>query len=73
MWAIQHVLQYLKAWFEILVNMNISILGFYGYIENIGKISINIGKISVDILTKILVKQKLFKIHGNVWKNIKKK
>ena len=65
MWAIQHVLQYLKAWFEILVNMNISILGFYGYIENIGKIS-------VDILAKILVKQKLFKIHGNVWKTLKK-
>ena len=65
MWAIQHVLQYLKAWFEILVNTDISILGFYEYIGNIGKIS-------VDILTKILVKQKLFKIHENVWKTLKK-
>ena len=80
MWAIQHVLQYLKAWFEILVNTDISIFEFYGYIGNIGKISVNInkisvniGKISVDILTKILVKQKLFKIHGNVWKTLKKK
>ena len=26
----------------------------------------------MDILTKILVKQKLFKIHGNVWKTLKK-
>ena len=65
MWATQHVLQYLKAWFEILVNTDISILGFYEYIGNIGKIS-------VDILTKILVKQKLFKIHENVWKTLKK-
>ena len=72
MWAIQHVLQYLKAWFEILVNTDISILGFYEYVGNIGKISVNIGKISVDILAKILVKQKLFKIHGNVWKTLKK-
>ena len=41
MWAIQHVLQYLKAWFEILVNTDISIFEFYGYIGNIGKISVD--------------------------------
>ena len=34
------------------------VLGFYRYIKNIGKISIN-------ILTKILVGWKLFKIHEN--------
>ena len=38
--------------------MDISVLGFYGYIENINKIL-------VDILTKISVERKLFKIHGN--------
>ena len=41
------------------------VLGFYGYI-------INIGKILVDILTKILMRWKLFKIHVNAWKNFKK-
>ena len=40
---------------KILVITNISVLGFYGYIENIGKIS-------MDILTKISVKRKLTKI-----------
>ena len=35
--------------------MDISLLGFYGYIENIGEIS-------VDILTKISMRRKLFKI-----------
>ena len=45
--------------------MNISVLGFYRYIGNISKISTN-------ILTKILVGQKLFKIHGHAWKNFKK-
>ena len=34
----------LGTWFEISVNMDISILEFYGYIKNIGKISWNISK-----------------------------
>ena len=56
---------YCHPWFEILVNTDISALEFYGYIGNIGEIS-------MDILTKILVRGKLFKIHGNIWKNSKK-
>ena len=36
---------------KISVNTDISVIGFYGNIENI----INIGKISVDIFTKISV------------------
>ena len=50
--------------FEISVNIDISVLGFYKYI-------INIGKILVDIFTQILVRWKLFKIDGNVWKSLK--
>ena len=42
-----------QLWFEKLVNTDISILGFYGYIG------------------KTLVRQKLFKIHGNIWKTLK--
>ena len=45
--------------FEISVNTDISILGFYEYIKNIGKIS-------MDVLTKMLIKRKLFKIHENI-------
>ena len=41
--------------FEISANMDISILEFYEYI-------INIGEIFVDILIKISVRRKLFKI-----------
>ena len=41
--------------FEIWINTNISILKFNGYIKNI-----------MDILTKISIEQKLFKIHENV-------
>ena len=52
--------------FEISTNMDISILGFYGYI-------INIGEIFVDILIKISVRRKLFKIFGKTPKNDKKK
>ena len=33
----------------------------------------NIGKILIYILIKILVKRKLFKIHGNTWKKTIKK
>ena len=44
---------------KILVNTDILVLGFYWYIENISKIS-------VDILIKILVGRKLLKIHENV-------
>ena len=43
---------------EILVNTDISVLGFYGYIGNIGEIS-------VDIFHQISVRQKLSKIDGN--------
>ena len=50
--------------FEILVNIDISILRFYGYIRNIGEISI-------DIFTQISVRRKLFKIDGNAWKTPK--
>ena len=45
----------MKPMFDISVNTNISILEFYGYIE----------KISMDIFTQILVRQKSFKIDGN--------
>ena len=48
-----------ESLFEISVNTDISVLEFYRYIENIGEIL-------VDILTKILVRWKLFKIHENV-------
>ena len=48
----------MKPVFDISVNTNISILGFYGYIGNIKKIS-------MDIFTQILVRQKSFKIDGN--------
>ena len=44
-----------------MVNMNISVVEFYGYIE----------KISIDIFTQISVRQKLFKINGNAWKTPK--
>ena len=43
---------------KISVNTDISVLGFYEYIGNIGEISVN-------ILTKISMRQKLFKIHKN--------
>ena len=49
--------QYVKM--KILVNMEISILEFYGYIKIFNKISMN-------ILTKILIRRKLIKIHENV-------
>ena len=42
--------------YEILVNTDISVFGFYG----------NIGEILVNILTKISLKHKWFKIHENV-------
>ena len=41
--------------FEISINTNILVFGFYGYIENIGEISMN-------ILTKIPIRKKWFKI-----------
>ena len=44
---------------EISVNTDISVLRFYGYIGNIGEIS-------VDIFHQISVRQKLSKIDGNV-------
>ena len=50
---------------EISINMDISILGFYRYIKNISKIS-------MGVLIKMSIKQKLFKIHGNVWKKLPK-
>ena len=43
---------------EISVNTYISVLGFYGYIGNIGEIS-------VDIFHQISMRQKLSKIDGN--------
>ena len=58
----------LYARIKILVNTDISILEFYGYIRSIGIIS-------VDIFTKISVKQKLtkkyFEIHVNTLKMCK--
>ena len=48
----------MKPWIEISVNIDVSILGFYRYIGNIGEIS-------VDIFTQILVRQKLSKIDEN--------
>lgn len=44
---------------------NMSVLESYVYIKYIGKISIN-------ILTKISVERKLFKSHRNTWKTLKK-
>ena len=44
--------------------MDISVLGFYGYIGNIGEIS-------MDIFHQISVRQKLSKIDGNGYKNPK--
>ena len=41
----------LQSRIKISVNTDISVIGFYGNIENIG----NIGKISVDIFTHISV------------------
>ena len=49
----------LNARFEISINTNISVFRFYGYIGNIREIS-------VDILTKLSIRRKLFKIHGNI-------
>ena len=49
-----------------MVNNDILVIGFYGYIDNIREIS-------MDILTKISVGHKLFKIHGNTWKKTPKK
>ena len=47
---------------KISENTDISVIRFYGYIGNIGKISMDIlTKISVDILTKISINNKLFK------------
>ena len=48
---------YSRAWFEISINTDILVIVFYGHIGNIREIS---------------VKRKLFKIHGNIWKNSKK-
>ena len=45
---------YLQPRIKISVNTDISVLEFYGYIGNIGKILVN-------IFTKISVKQKLTK------------
>ena len=39
-----------------MVNTDIWVFGFYG----------NIGEILVDILTKIWIRRKLFKSHGNI-------
>ena len=43
---------------EISINMDISVLGFYGYIGNIEEIS-------MDIFHQISVRQKLSKIDAN--------
>ena len=42
------LLCWLRSMIKISINMDISVIGFYGNIENIGKISVNIfTKISV--------------------------
>ena len=51
--------------FKISINTNISVLRFYGYIENIEEIL-------MDILTKISMEEKWFKTHENVYKTLKK-
>ena len=51
--------------FKILINTDISVLEFYRYIGNIEEISI-------DILIKISMEEKWFKIHENVYKTFKK-
>ena len=52
-------MKYSYLWFEISINTDVSVLRFYRYIGNIGKIS-------MDILTKISMEWKLLKIHENV-------
>ena len=58
---------------KISVNIDISVIRFYGYIE----ISMDIfTKISMDIFTKISKNRKLYKIHENtlkIFKNDKNK
>ena len=51
---------------KISVNKNISVIRFYKYIRNIGKIS-------MDTFTKISEKRKLYKIHINTSKFLKNK
>ena len=46
------------SWIEISINTDISVLEFYGYIRNIGEISMN-------IFTQISMRQKLSKIDEN--------
>ena len=44
----QYFVNWLRPQFEILVNTDISVLGFYGYIENIGGyFKKNIGKVKI--------------------------
>ena len=55
----------MKPWIEILVNIDVSILGFYRYIGNIEEIS-------VDILTKISINKnysKFMETFGETPKN----
>ena len=56
-----------ETWFEISVNMNISVLGFYGYIGNIGKyFDKNISKVKIiQNSWKYLEKIKNHKINKN--------
>ena len=64
---VQHLMQWSKNvnWVGVIKVWNICKHGHIGtYIENIEEIS-------MDILTKISMKWKLFKIHENIWKNSK--
>ena len=48
---------------KILVVQDISVLGFYEYI-------MIYQEISMDILTKKLMRQKLIRTHGNAWEKL---
>ena len=63
---IEDILVILQAWFKISINIDILILGFHVYIENIREIS-------VDSLTEILIRWKLLKIYENIKKKTLKK
>ena len=57
-WREENVVVFVNELQHGPVNTDISILEFYEYIKNIGEIF-------MDILIKILIKQKWFKIHEN--------
>lgn len=58
-----HTVKSLGSIKKILVVKDISVLGFYEYI-------MIYQEISMDILTKKLMRQKLIRTHGNAWEKL---